>query len=334
MLEYDAEFLEEVDSAVDLAEYIGQTIELKRRGKKLFGSCPLHVDKTPSLCVDEEKNSFRCYSCGASGKIISFMKTYEKLGFHESVKKAADLANMDLTKLCQSNTVKLNRTMRKISKTAKDVSHPILDPFEIDKYAKIPIEPWLNEGIGQEEIDLFDVRIDARSNRIVYPVYDLYNNLINIKGRTLYADFKKMSVPKYINYFPVGIMDYFQGLNITLPYVIEKKEIIIFESIKSTMKLMSYGIDNSASAEKHTLTMEQIKLLIELGVDIVLAYDSDVSYSEPEVEKNINTLKRFCNLWVIEDKEGLLGKPTDKNSPIDCGFPTWEKLYNSRRKIL
>lgn len=42
------------------------------------------------------------------------------------------------------------------------------------------------------------------------------------------------------------------------------------------MKLRKYGIKNSASAEKHTLTDEQILLLIKLRVNVVLAYDSDV----------------------------------------------------------
>lgn len=53
---------------------------------------------------------------------------------------------------------------------------------------------------------------------------------------------------------------------------------IIFESVKSVMKAYGWGYKNCVSAEKHTLTPEQIDLLIKLRVNVVLAYDSDVNY--------------------------------------------------------
>jgi DNA primase len=143
-----------------------------------------------------------------------------------------------------------------------------------------------------------------------------------------------MGLCKYINYFKVGTIDYFQGLNITLPYIKQSGEIKIFESIKSVMKLYGYGVKDSASAEKHTLTDEQVRLLIKLRVDIVFCYDSDVSYVEKEVKRNIDTLKKFTNVYVIEDKNGLLGGSEAKNSPIDRGFDLWEQLYSNKRKII
>ena len=235
--------------------------------------------------------------------------------------------------MCQSQTVMLNKKIRKTNQKNEQYIHPILDKREFEKYRIGVVQNWLDEGIRQEEIDLFEIRIDDRSNRIIYPVYDINNNFINIKGRTLFDDYKKLGLPKYINYFPVGVMDYFQGLNITLPYIKQSGEIKIFESIKSVMKLYGSGIKDSASAEKHTLTNEQIIYLIKLGVDVVFCYDSDVSYKEKEVKRNIDTLKKFTNVYLIEDKSGLLGGIEAKNSPIDRGFDTWQKLYASKRKV-
>jgi DNA primase len=182
-------------------------------------------------------------------------------------------------------------------------------------------------------MDLFGVMVDIRQNRIVYPVCDINGNLINIKGRTRYLDWKKLKIPKYINYFKVGVMDYFQGLNITLPYVEQKKEIIIFESIKSVMKAYGWGYKNCASAEKHTLTDEQVSLLVSLGVDIVLAYDSDVSYQNGDVRKSIDKLRRITNTYIIDDKR-LLGGADAKNAPVDLGKEIWEQLYQSRKKVV
>ena len=55
------------------------------------------------------------------------------------------------------------------------------------------------------------------------------------------------------------------------------------------------------------MTPEQIRLLIRLKVDITFAYDSDVSYLSKDALGTIRTLKRFTNVYVIEDPDNLLG---------------------------
>ncbi len=330
---YDSDFLDAVNESVDLLQYVSQSIDLVKRNKNWFGKCPLHVDETPSFSINEDKNYFFCFSCKRGGQIIQFLQQYENLTFDEAVEKASRLASMDISLMCQSSTVQTNRMLKKLNQKKEDAPHPIIDFSLFDKYKKQPIISWLREGIRQEEIELFDIRIDTYSNRIVYPVYDIHSNLINIKGRTLLDDYKKLGLAKYINYFPVGTMDYFQGLNFNLPYILEKKEIIIFESIKSVMKLMAHGINNSVSAEKHTLTTEQIRLLISLGVNVVLGYDNDVSYKTEAIRRDISSLGRFCNVYVLEDKRQLLGGTITKNSPIDCGIEIWEALDKEKKFV-
>ena len=129
-------------------------------------------------------------------------------------------------------------------------------------------------------------------------------------------------------------MDYFQGLNITLPYIKEENEVIIFESVKSVMKAYAWGYKNCVSAEKHTLTAEQISLLIKLGVDVVFAYDSDVNYKDKDVAKNINMLRRITNVYLIHDYDNLLGGVSTKNAPVDCGLDIWEELCSEKRKVV
>jgi DNA primase len=255
---------------------------------------------------------------------------YEGMTFDEAVRKGMKLANINQSTLCQSETVKFIRNIK--HNATKDVEHIILPNNIMDTYKTDTIAEWLNEGIRQEEINLFDIRIDEKSNRIVYPVKLLDGSIINIKGRTRYTDYKAMKIPKYINYYKVDTVDYFQGLNLTIEYVKEKKEIIIFEGLKSVMKCFGYGSKNTASAEKHTLTDEQIKLLLQIQVDVVLAFDNDVSYFSKEIKQSIDILKKFTNVYIVSDKNKLLGKPEDKMSPVDAGKIVWDQLY--REKVL
>lgn len=333
---FDDEMLQEINASVDLLEYVSQKIDMKRRGNDYFGKCPLHIDNTPSFSITPAKNSYYCFSCRKSGGIIGYLMDYECMKFEDAVHKAAALANIDMSKMCQSQTISFLRHIKKFltERKMERCEHEILDISEIEKYSKEEITEWLDEGIKQEMLDLFEVRIDNWSNRIVYPVYDISGNLINIKGRTRYPNYKQMRIPKYINYFPIGIMDYFQGLNITLPYIQEKNEVIIFESFKSVMKAFGWGYNNSVSAEKHTLTAWQIKLLVMMRVNIVFAYDVDVNYWQQEIKKDIDKLKMVTNVYIIEDNNLLLGGQETKNAPVDKGKEIWDELYLSKRKIV
>lgn len=332
---YDDEMLQQINENADLFGYVSQTMELEKKGNDYWAHCPLHTDLTPSLSFTPAKNSYYCFSCGKSGGIIGYLIDFEKMKFEDAVEKAAKLANLDLSKMCHSKTITFLKKLRALAmKPRSAYEHRILDDSELDKYQIEPVKEWLDEGIKQDVMDLFGVRVDTWQNRIIYPVYDICGNLINIKARTRYKNYKQMKIPKYINYFQVGVMDYFQGLNTTLKYVLDANEIIIFESVKSVMKAYGWGYKNCASAEKHTLTKEQIDLLVKLRVNIVFAYDCDVDYRSSDVRQDIDKLKRVTNVFVIEDRKKLLGGKETKNAPVDCGEEIWETLYSQKRKVV
>ena len=336
MAEYEEGFLHKIIDRIDLLAYIGQDLEFRKHGNEYFASCPKHLDKTPSFSVTPRVNMFYCFSCGRGGNIINYMMMYEGKTYGQAVEKAASLAKMDLSEMCRSQTVMLNRKrQREQERKGMTGKHPLLDSRSYDDFIKGPVREWLEEGIRQEEIDTFDIRLDLRSNRIVYPVYDMEGNFINVKGRTLFRDYKKLNIQKYINYYPVGSVDYFQGYYVTAPYIRDTKEIKVFEGIKSVMKLFGYGFCDGLSAEKHTLTDKQIQWLIQADIkDVVFCYDSDVSYEEKAVLRDLNILKRFLNVYIVKEKDGLLGGPEAKNSPVDCGRDVWNFLYANRKKII
>lgn len=331
---YDDEMLQEINANVDLLEYVSQFIDMEKKGRDYFGHCPLHVDNTPSFSITPSKNSYYCFSCGRSGGIIGFLMEYEHLKFDDAVRKASKLANIDLSSMCKSATVSfLKRAKKALHQDKPNISHELLSEHLLEKYKREEVKEWLNEGIRQDVMDLFGVRVNDRDNRIVYPVRDIDGHLINVKGRTRYKNFKELKIAKYINYYPVGTMDYFQSLNLTLPHIKERNEIILFESVKSVMKAYGWGYTNSASAEKHTLTDEQVRLLAHLRVNIVFAFDSDISYQDRDIKKTINLLKRITNVYLIYDKDILLGGKEAKNAPVDLTKETWEKLYFNKTKV-
>lgn len=52
-----------------------------------FASCPFHGERTPSLRVYRESNSFHCFGCGAHGDVISFVQKLFDLSFPDALRK-------------------------------------------------------------------------------------------------------------------------------------------------------------------------------------------------------------------------------------------------------
>jgi len=76
----------EIRSKVDIVDIIGERIPLVSKGKNFFGVCPFHDDTNPSMSVSREKQIYRCFSCGASGNVFSFLMNYEHKEFKEVLK--------------------------------------------------------------------------------------------------------------------------------------------------------------------------------------------------------------------------------------------------------
>jgi DNA primase catalytic core len=64
----------------------GFGVELKRQGKDLFGRCPFHEDRTPSLSVSPETNLWHCLgACNSGGDVIAWVMKTRGVSFRHAV---------------------------------------------------------------------------------------------------------------------------------------------------------------------------------------------------------------------------------------------------------
>ncbi|MFM8635170.1 MAG: DNA primase, partial [Planctomycetia bacterium] len=92
------DFKERVRDAVDIVDVVGTYISLRRAGKGLVGLCPWHDDSKPSLQVNPERQTFRCWVCNLGGDVYSFIMKMEKLEFREALEQLADRAGIQMPK--------------------------------------------------------------------------------------------------------------------------------------------------------------------------------------------------------------------------------------------
>ena len=86
---------QQLKTAVDPVKLIGETVRLRKVGKRHSGLCPFHTEKTPSFSVNET-GLWHCFGCGKGGDIISFLELSEGLDFRGAKRKLASIAGIEL----------------------------------------------------------------------------------------------------------------------------------------------------------------------------------------------------------------------------------------------
>ena len=57
--------------------------------------CVIHDDSSPSASFNEEKGSFRCFTCGFYGDAIDLIRHKESASWHEAVERAQEITGQD-----------------------------------------------------------------------------------------------------------------------------------------------------------------------------------------------------------------------------------------------
>ncbi len=91
-----AHFLDELRSRITLSEVIGRKIKITRAGREFKACCPFHHEKTPSFTINDDKQFYHCFGCGAHGDVIKFVMEHDNLGFMDAVEMLAAEAGMQV----------------------------------------------------------------------------------------------------------------------------------------------------------------------------------------------------------------------------------------------
>jgi len=87
---------ERVRQAIDIVELVGSYLQLRREGRNYKALCPWHDDTRPSLHVNPQRQSFKCWVCNVGGDIFSFMMKMENVEFPEALAMLAERAGVPL----------------------------------------------------------------------------------------------------------------------------------------------------------------------------------------------------------------------------------------------
>ena len=88
--------VEEVRGRADLVDVIGELVPLKKAGKEFKANCPFHDERTPSFYVVPAKGFYKCFGCGESGDVFSFVMKKLGMDFVDAVKYVAARSGVEI----------------------------------------------------------------------------------------------------------------------------------------------------------------------------------------------------------------------------------------------
>ncbi len=96
-----------IKNAIDIVALVGEYLPLRRVGTKYKALCQWHNDHNPSLEINPERQSFKCWSCGVGGDIFDFVMKIEHVDFPEALRMLADRAGIKLERSTSTATAVL-----------------------------------------------------------------------------------------------------------------------------------------------------------------------------------------------------------------------------------
>lgn len=294
--------INEIRSANDIVDVISSYIPLEKKGKNFFGVCPFHDDSNPSMSVSRDKQIYKCFSCGASGNVFNFVMDYEHVDFKEALvilaKKAGIVLNSVNVKSKENKydkyykmydiSLKLyqNNLSSNLGTSAKEYLHKRGITDELIKTFKIGLATTSKDSLTKilnskdytnREIELYGLGTgtnDLYINRIMFPLFDISNNIVGFSGRI----YNTSSSSKYINTKETPI---FKKGELLYNYYNAKdsvrllKKIVLVEGFMDVIRLHSINVTNAIALMGTSLTKEQINLLKRLSLNIILCLDGD-----------------------------------------------------------
>lgn len=304
-------WLDELLAKNDIVSVVSSYVELRPKGRRLWGLCPLHGEKTPSFSVSPDKQMFYCFGCHAGGTVIQFIMQMERLSFVEAVKLLANRAGMELPENADDTAMQRERAYKErlyaaCKAAARFYMETLLGPdgapgraylagrgltSESVKRFGIGYAPaaWdalkthlLAAGFTQQE--LLDAGLlvhnteknsvyDAYRNRVIFPIIGASGRVLGFGARVLNDD-----KPKYIN---TGDTPIYNKRNNLYGLYLQKgrrcADLVMVEGYTDVIGLFEAGITNAVASLGTALTVQQARLLKRYTQLVYIAYDGDAA---------------------------------------------------------
>lgn len=266
------------------------------------------------------RNYTRENEFGDNSDIITLVQYNKKLSFINTIKYLHKILGLNykwqksIKKEKEFDPLEIFKKVESGHKTNVADIHT-LDEDLLDDYIPMLYIGWLREGIMPWSAKKFGLAYSYKRKRVIIPMrYWLTGQLLGINSRTTIDNYKELGIKKFFI-----TPSYQKGLNIYGLYenydsIQKAGYVTIFEAEKSVLKRDSKNDPTGVALSGHTITDEQVRILIGLNVDIIISMDNDISIEEVRhiCEKfyGIRNVYYTWDKWnLLEEKDSIADKP-------------------------
>ena len=288
-------------------------MKLKKRGTNLLGLCPFHNEKTPSFTVSPSKEIYKCFGCGKSGNLVSFVMEHEKYNYPETLKWLAQRYQIEIEE------TQLNDDQKQALQTADSLfalnqyaqqffSQQLLETeegkaiglsyFEERGFSNNTIQKF-QLGYSPEAKDVFtqaalqhqfnpelllkaglvsnryDQLQDNYRGRVIFPIHNHSGKVVGFGARILKTSEK---APKYINSPENEIYvksKILYGSYFAKQSIDKLNECLLVEGYTDVLSLHQAGIENVVASGGTALTIDQLRSIKKYTKNLTIVYDGD-----------------------------------------------------------
>ncbi|MEI6891623.1 MAG: DNA primase [Pontiella sp.] len=310
------ETIEEIRARCSIVDVVEAYLpELRRRGSTHKCNCPFHKEKTPSFTVNDGRQVFHCFGCGAGGDVFRFVMDYEKIDFVTAVSVLAEKVGVEIVYEGGQPDKSGNKdVLYKLHTEAAAFYHRMLVdgaegaearrymeerdlPLEIIKEFQIGYAPqgWeqllgraLKKGYTAEQLEAAGLVVpsdrngqtshyDRFRNRIMFPICDQMGRVIGFSGRIMN---KAEKGAKYVN-SPETLL--FKKSRVLFAFdkarkpIVESRQAIVVEGQIDAIRCHQAGLDNVVASQGTALTENHARMIKRYADEVILVLDADAA---------------------------------------------------------
>jgi DNA primase catalytic core len=334
----------EVLARIDIGEFIGSFVPLRKRGNDLVGLCPFHSERTPSLHVHPDRGFFKCFGCGAGGDVITFYQRIDNLTFPEALRALAKRVGIEVQP--ENPAAARARSEKEAIYAANEIAAAFFHrELKLGAEASVARAYCEKRGIVVETIDAFKLgyapaswdalerelaqaaigpEVGERAGllkrgqrgyydfyraRLMIPTHATTGEVVAFGGRALDG-----SEPKYLNTSTTPVYTKGRGLfalNVARRAVAQSGALIVVEGYLDCIALHQAGFANAVASLGTSFTAEQANEIRKYVERAFVCFDADAAGSAAtaksiEILVTAGVAARIVQLPAGEDPDSFL----------------------------
>ncbi|OIP96991.1 DNA primase [Candidatus Wirthbacteria bacterium CG2_30_54_11] len=357
--------IEAIKSRLSIVDVVQSYVPLRKAGKNLQALCPFHSEKSPSFMVNPTLNIYKCFGCGESGDIFSFVQKIENCSFGEALELLASKAGIHLSYQKKDQAADDRRAqLFSLNKAAAELFHSLLlqSPSgqkareyvqkraispEMQKQFLLGYAPdsWdtllrhcTQKGYSLSTLEQIGLVVKSESgerhydrfrDRLMFPVFDQRDRVCGFSGRALSEDH---SGGKYINSPESELFhksELLYGLNFAQGAIRLEGEAILVEGNVDVITLHQAGIASVVAPLGTALTTSQLRLVKRQATRIFLAFDGDSAGMKATVRSLALAENEGLDVRIIQLPEGK-----DPDAFVREGLDLWTQAKSSALPVI